>query len=166
MMSYDQIFDLLEFFVKDVLIFIWRIICPNMNNDVARFFFRFEIKWNIRYSVFVPGKNWTFIFLLLESFTSVTPAITESSVINVIAFLQSSDCLAGSISDGFDRDTLFLASSVFVLANTGWAITISLFSLVAIPCSSLSVLLSASVFCLNFFWSFFLIIFLFLCYHF
>ena len=162
-MSYDQIFVLFAFFVKDVLIFIWRIIRPNMNNDVARFVFGVGIKLNIRYSVFVPGKNWTFIFLSLESFASLTPAITESSVINLIPFLQSSDCLAGSISDGFDRDALFLASSVFVFANTGWAITISLFSLVAIPCSSLSVLLSASVFCLNFFWSFFLIISLFLC---
>ena len=34
-------------------------------------------------------------------------------------------------------------------ANTGWGMTISLFSSVLIPCSSLSVLLSASDFCLK-----------------
>ena len=76
------------------------------------------------------------------SFASLKLAIIESPVINVVPFLHSSDCLGGLISDGFDRDALFLASSVCVCANAGWAITISLFPSVAIPCSSLSVLLS------------------------
>ena len=125
--------------------FIWRIIRPSMN--VVELFFRFGIKWN----VFAKGKNRTFIFLLFESFVSLKPAITESPVINVVPLLHSSDCLCGSISDGFDHDALFLASSVCVCANTGWGITISLFSSVAIPFSSLSVLLSARVFCLNYF---------------
>ena len=39
MMSYDQIFDLFELFIKDVFIFIWRIIRLNMNNDVVGVFF-------------------------------------------------------------------------------------------------------------------------------
>ena len=121
--------------------FIWRIIRPSMN-DVVELFFRFGIKRN----VFAKGKNRTFIFLLLQSFVSLKPAITESPVINVVHLLHSSDCLCGSISDGFDHDALFLASSVCVCANTGWGITISLFSSVAIPCSSLSVLPSDSVF--------------------
>ena len=67
----------------------------------------------------------------------------------MVPFRHSSDWLGGSISDGFDRDALFLTSSVCVCANTGWEITISLFSSVVIPCSSLSVLLSANGFCLN-----------------
>ena len=113
-MSYDQIYDLFEFFIMDVFILIWRIIRPKMNNDVAGLFFRFGIKWNIRSSVFAPGKNGTFIFLLLESFASLKPAIMESSVIKVVPFLHSSGCLGGSISDGFDCDVLFLASSVSV----------------------------------------------------
>ena len=137
-----------ELFIKNVFIFIWRIIRPNMNNDVVGVFFRFGIKWNIRSSVFAPGKNRTFIFLLLDSFASLKPAIIESPVIKVVPFLHSSDCLGGS--DGFDRDAIFLT---LVCANTGWVIIISLFSSVVIPCSSFSVLLSASVFCLN--WSFF-----------
>ena len=153
-----------ELFIKNVFIFIWRIIRPNMDNDVVGVFFRFGIKWNIRSSVFAPGKNRTFIFLLLDSFASLKPAIIESPVIKVVPFLHSSDCLGGSISDGFDRDALFLTSSVCVYANTGWGITISLFSSVVIACSSLSVMLSASVFCL--YWSFFQTVFLFLCYHF
>ena len=94
-MSYDQIFDLFEFFIKDVFIFIWRIIRPYMNNDVIGLFFRFWIKWNIRSSVFAPGKNRTFIFLLLDSFASLKPATIESPVINVVPFLHSSDCLGG-----------------------------------------------------------------------
>ena len=153
-----------ELFIKNVFIFIWRIIRPNMDNDVVGVFFRFGIKWNIRSSVFAPGKNRTFIFLLLDTFASLKPAIIESPVIKVVPFLHSSDCLGGSISDGFDRDALFLTSSVCVYANTGWGITISLFSSVVIACSSLSVMLSASVFCL--YWSFFQTVFLFLCYHF
>ena len=84
--------------------------------------------------------------LLLESFDSLKPAIVESPVINGVPFLHSSECLGGSILDGFDRDELFLASSVSVCASAGWGITISLFSSVAIPCSSFSVLLSAGVF--------------------
>ena len=75
--------------------------------------------------------------------------VSLNLVINVVPFLHPSDCLGGSISDGFDRDVLFLASSVCVCANTGWRISISLFSLFAVPCSSLSVLLSANAFCLN-----------------
>ena len=43
MMSYDQIFDLFELFIKDVFIFIWRIICPNMNNDVVELFLDLEL---------------------------------------------------------------------------------------------------------------------------
>ena len=152
MMSHDQIMDLIEFFIKDIFIFIWRIIRLNMNNNVAGLFFRFGIKWNIRSSVFAPGKTRTFIFLLLESFAFLKPAIIESPVMNVVPFLHSSDCLGGSILDGFSRDALFLTSSVCVCAITDWGITISLFSPVAIPCCSLSVLLSDSVFCLN--WSF------------
>ena len=123
-----------------------------MNNGLVGVFFRFGIKWNIRSSVFAPGKNRTFI-LLLDTFAYLKPAIIESPVIKVVPFLHSSDCLGGSISDGFDRDALLLTSSVCLCANTGWGITISLFSSVEIPCSSLSVLLSASNFCLN--WSFF-----------
>ena len=84
--------------------------------------------------------------MLLDSFASLKPAIIESPVVKVVPFLHSSDCLGGSVSDWFDRDALFLTSSVCVCANTGWGITISLFSSVVIPCSSLSVLLSASVF--------------------
>ena len=135
-------------FIKNVFIFIWRIIRPNINNDIVEVSFRFGIKLKIRSSVFMPGKNRTFIFLLLDSFASLKPAIIESPVIKVVPFLHSSDCLGGSISDGFDRDALFLTSSVCVYANTGWGITISLFSSVVIACSSLSVMLSASVFCL------------------
>ena len=97
-------------------------------------------------------KNRTFIFLLLDSFASLKPGIIESPVIIVVPFRHSSDCLGGSILDGFDRDALFLTLSVCVCTNTGWGITTSLFCSVAIPCFSLSVLLSASVFCLN--WSF------------
>ena len=148
-----------ELFIKNVFLFIWRIIRPNMDNDVVGVFFRFGIKWNIRSSVFAPGKNRTFIFLLLDSFASLKPAIIESPVIKVVPFLHSSDCLGGSISDGFDRDALFLTSSVCVCANTGWGITISLFSSVVIPCSSLSVLL---LFKLIFFFK----QFFFFCYHF
>ena len=106
-MSYDQIFDLFQSFIKDVFIFKWRIIRPNMNNDVAGTFFRFGIKWNIRSSVFTPGKNRTFIFFLLESFASLKPPIIDSPIINVVPFLHFSDCLGGSIFDGFDRDALF-----------------------------------------------------------
>ena len=134
-----------ELFIKNVFIFIWRIIRPNMDNDVVGVFFRFGIKWNIRSSVFAPGKNRTFIFLLLDSFASLKPAIIEFPVVKVVPFRHSSDCLGGSISDGFDRGELFLTSSVCVCGNTGWGITISLFSLVAIPCFSLPVLLSVSV---------------------
>ena len=97
-----------------------------MNNDVVGLFFKFEIKWNIRSSVSAQGKNRTFIFLLLEGFASLKPAIIESPVINVVPLL--------------------LSSSVCMCANIGWGITISLLSSFAIPCSSLSVLLSASVF--------------------
>ena len=39
MMSHDQIFDLFELFVKDVFIFISRIIRPNTNNVVVGLFF-------------------------------------------------------------------------------------------------------------------------------
>ena len=125
---------------------------PNMNNDVVGLFFRFGIKWNIRSSAFAPGKNRTFIFLLLESFASLKPAIIESRVTNVVPFLHSSGSLVGSISDGFDRDALFLSSSVSACANTSWGITISLYSSVAIPCCFLWELFSTSVFCLS--WSF------------
>ena len=116
-----------------------------MNNDVVGLSFRFEIKWNIRSSVSALGKNRTFIFFLLEGFASLKPAIIESPVINVVPFIYSSACLDGSILDGFDGDALFLASSVCVCDNTGWGITTWLFYSVAIPCSSLSVLFSASV---------------------
>ena len=111
-----------------------------------RAFLRFGIKWNIRSPVFAPGKNRTFIFLLLENFASLRPAIIESHVINVVPFLHSSDCSGGSISDEMDRDALFLASLVYVSANTGWGTKISLFFSVAVPCSSLWELLLASVF--------------------
>ena len=99
----------------------------NMNNDVVGHFFRFGIKWNIRSSAFAPGKNRTFIFLLLESFAFLKPAIIESRVTNVVPFLHSSGGLVSSISDGFDRDALFLSSSLSACANTGWGIAISLF---------------------------------------
>ena len=42
-MSYDQIFDLFELFIKDVFVFIWRIIRPNMNNDVVDLFSDLEL---------------------------------------------------------------------------------------------------------------------------
>ena len=116
MVGYDQIFDFFEFFIKDVFAFIWRIICPNINNDVVGLFFRFRIKWNIRSSVF----DRTCIFLLLESFASLKPAVMEDPVINVVLFLHSSDYLGGSISNGFDTDLLILALSVSVYANSGW----------------------------------------------
>ena len=54
----------------------------------------------------------TFIFLLLDSFASLKPAVIESPLIKVVPFLHSSDCLGDSISDGFNRDVLFLTSSV------------------------------------------------------
>ena len=38
-----------------MLLLIWCIICPNMNK--LRFLFRFDIKWNIKSSVFAPGRN-------------------------------------------------------------------------------------------------------------
>ena len=43
MMSYDQIFDLFELFIKDTFIFIWRIIRPKMNNDVVDLFLDLEL---------------------------------------------------------------------------------------------------------------------------
>ena len=67
-----------------------------MNNDVAGS------------SAFAPGKNRTFIFLLLDSFASLKPAIIESPVIKVVPLLHYSDCLGDSISDGFNRDALLL----------------------------------------------------------
>ena len=113
-MSYDQIYDLFEFFIMDVFILIWCIIRPKMNNDVVGLFVRFGIKWNIRSSVFARGKNGTFIFLLLKSFASLKPTIMKSPVIKMVPFLHSSGCVGGSILDGFDCDSLFLASSVSV----------------------------------------------------
>ena len=67
-----------------------------------------------------------FIFLLLESFVFPQTCCNESIVINVVPFLHSSDCLGGAISGGFNRDALFLASSLSAVANIGWDITISL----------------------------------------
>ena len=77
-----------------------------MNNDVVRLFFRFGIKRSIRSSVFAPGKNRTIIFFLLESFASLKPAIKPC--------LHSSDNSGGSVSDGFDSDTLILLG-VYIL---------------------------------------------------
>ena len=75
----------------------------------------------------------------------VSPVIMESPVINLVPYLHSSDCLSYSISHEFDSDALFFS----VHANAGWNKTVSLASLVGRSCSSLSVLLSASAFCLN-----------------
>ena len=117
MVSYDQIVDLFEFFIKEVFIFIWHIIRPNMNNDVVWLFLDLELNDTLDALSFSPGKNQTFIFLLEFR---LKPTITESPVINVVPFLHFSGCLGGSISDECDNDALFFASSVSTYANTGW----------------------------------------------
>ena len=163
MISYDKIFDLFEFFIKGAFIFTWRIIRPNMNNDVVGLFFRFVIKRNIRFCFCARKKSHLYLLVAWE-FRFPQTCYRWISCYERGTFSPSSHCLGGLISDGFDCDVLFLASSVCMYGDTGWGITISLFSSVAILYSSLSMLLSTSVFCLNL--SFFKTVFLFLCYHF
>ena len=89
MVSCDQIFVFFEFFITAAFVLIWYITRPNMNNDAVWIFLDLGLGEILD---FAPGKNRTFIFLLLLSFASLKPAIIESLAINVVPFLHSSAC--------------------------------------------------------------------------
>ena len=69
---------------------------------LSGFLLRYGIRWNIRSSVFAPGRKRTFTFLFLDSLASLNPAIMESPTIKVVPFFHSPvDWSGGLFSDGF-----------------------------------------------------------------
>ena len=111
MMSYDQIFDLFELFIKDVFVFIWRIIRPSINNDVVGLFLDLELRETLDLLFLRQEKITLLSFCYLKV---LLPSSLLSLNLLLLKWYFFFDCLGGSILDGLNRDVLFLASSVCV----------------------------------------------------
>ena len=102
MVGFYQFFNFLYFHVDGVFVAVRSIFVAICMMILSGFLLRYGMRWNIRSSVFAPGRKRTFTFLFLDSLASLNPEIMESPKIKVVPFFHSPvDKSSSSFSDRF-----------------------------------------------------------------